>query len=91
MWEGTYTIIDPLGGHIFQLFHSGSDLWSFHLDMNAAGDIYFIRSSSIAGLPDRITIAENLVGKSLAIRVRANGYNYEVYKKFRLWTRTGFW
>jgi autotransporter-associated beta strand protein len=84
VWEGTYTIIDPLGANVFQLFHEGSDLWSFHIDMSGSGDIEFLRRNSIAGLPDRITIAENMVGKSLAIKVRADGFNYEVYKKIPL-------
>jgi hypothetical protein len=81
VWEATYTIVDPLSSNIFQLFHDGSDLWSFHFRMSNAGAITFNRRSPIAGLPDNITIAENMVGKSLSLRVRANGYNYEVYKK----------
>lgn len=84
VWEGTYTIIDPFGSTMFQLFHEGSDLWSFHLGMSASGNISFNRRNSIAGLPDNITIAENMVGESLAIRVRANGFNYEVFKKIPL-------
>ncbi len=84
VWEGTYTIIDPLGGNIFQLFHAGSDLWSFHIDMSSSGDFTFLRRNSVLGLPDQITIAENMVGKSIAFKVRANGYNYEVFKKIPL-------
>jgi autotransporter-associated beta strand protein len=84
VWEGTYTIIDPLSATIFQLFHDGSDLWSFHFQMTDSGDIFFDRRDPIPGLPDKITLGENMAGKSLALKVRANGYNYEVYKKIPL-------
>lgn len=84
VWEGTYTIIDPLSANIFQLFHEGSDLWSFHFRMSGTGTITFDRRNSIPGLPDQITLGENMVGKSLSLKVRADGYNYEVYKKIPL-------
>ncbi len=86
-WEATYTIIDPIGANIFQLFHEGKDakgaalLWAFHIRMNDNGDIYFSRRRPIAGMEDRITLAENMTGKSLSIKVRANGNEYEVYQK----------
>ncbi len=83
-WEGTYTVIHPMGATIFQLFHEGSDLWSFHLGMSSTGTISFNRRRTIAGLPDNITIAENMIGKSVGIKVRADGYNYEIYKKIHL-------
>lgn len=86
-WEGTYTIITPIGANIFQLFHHGKDakgnaiLWPFHIRMNDKGDIYFARRRPIQGLPDRITLAENMTGKSLSIKVRSNGLQYEVFMK----------
>jgi hypothetical protein len=86
-WQGTYTIIDPIGANIFQLFHDGKDpsgkalLWAFHIRMNDKGDIYFARRRPIQGLEDRITLAENMTGKSLSIKVRGNGEQYEVYQK----------
>ena len=81
VWEGTYTIVEPLQSNIFQLFHEGGQLWAFHLRMNNSGTITFNRRNTIAGLPSTITIAENMVGRSLRIRVRANGRSYEVYRK----------
>jgi hypothetical protein len=50
VWEGTYTIIDPLQSNIFQLFHEGGQLWAFHLRMTNTGTIYFARRRPIAGL-----------------------------------------
>jgi autotransporter-associated beta strand protein len=84
VWEGTYTIIHPLSSTIFQLFHEGSDLWSFHLGMSVSGNINFNRRSEVPGLPTNITLATNMAGKSLGIRIRANGLNYEVYRKIPL-------
>jgi autotransporter-associated beta strand protein len=81
VWEGTYTIIDPLQSNIFQLFHEGGQLWAFHLRMTNTGTIYFARRRDIAGLPTQITIASNMVGKSISFMVRANGTQYELYKR----------
>lgn len=81
VWEGTYTIIEPLGSNIFQLFHEGGQLWAFHLRMNSAGAITFNRRREIAGLPTNITIATNMTGRSISFRIRANGSDYEVFKK----------
>lgn len=86
-WEATYTIIQPVASNIFQLFHNGKDakgkelLWAFHIRMSDSGEIYFHRRRSIPGMEDRITIAENMIGKSISIKVRANGDEYEVYQK----------
>ncbi len=86
-WEATYTIIDPVGANIFQLFHNGKDskgkdlLWAFHIRTNDEGDIYFSRRRSIPGMEDQITLGEKMTGKSLSIKVRANGHEYEVYQK----------
>lgn len=79
-WEGTYTIIKPVGACVFQLMHEGS-LWPFHIDMNAAGDLSFLRRRPVPGLAKEILIAKNMAGKSLSIKVRANGTDYEVYQK----------
>lgn len=86
-WEATYTIIDPIGANIFQLFHAGKDakgrdlLWAFHIRMGDDGKIYFSRRRPIPGMEDRITLGENMTGESLSIKVRANGHEYEVYQK----------
>ena len=81
VWEGTYTIIDPLQSNIFQLFHEGGQLWAFHLRMTNTGTVYFARRRSIAGLPDRIDIATNMTGKSISFMVRSNGTQYELYQR----------
>ncbi len=79
-WEGTYTVIQPVGACIFQLMHEGS-LWPFHIDMTAQGQIHFLRRRPVPGLEREIVMAENMVGKSLSVKVRANGEDYEVYQK----------
>ncbi len=79
-WEGTYTVVEPVGAAIFQLFHEGS-LWAFHIQMSDRGAIYLARRRPKAGEEKRLTLAENMVGKSLGIKVRANGVDYEVYRR----------
>ena len=79
-WEGTYTVIKPVGACIFQLMHEGS-LWPFHIEMSGKGDISFLRRRPVPGMERDIAIAENMVGKSLSLKVRANGEDYEVYQK----------
>lgn len=79
-WEAVYTVVKPVSANIFQLFHEGS-LWAFHIRMNDDGTIYFHRRRKIEGLEDRIILAEHTPGKSIAIKVRANGESYEVFKK----------
>lgn len=46
-----------------------------------AGDVYFARRRSIEGLPDKVVLGEQMVGKSLSLRVRANGKDYEVFRR----------
>lgn len=88
-WEGTYTVIKPVGACIFQLMHEGGQLWPFHIEMSGKGDISFLRRRPVPGMEKEIVIAENMVGKSLSIKVRANGADYEVYQKAPL--TTGDW
>ena len=86
-FEATYTVVKPVGGCIFQLFHDGKDnkgnaiLWPFHIDMSATGEIHFLRRRPAPGQERIIVMAENMTGQSLSIKVRANGEDYEVYKK----------
>lgn len=82
-WEGTYTVIKPVGACIFQLMHEGS-LWPFHIEMSGKGDISFLRRRPVPGMEREIVIAENMAGKSLSIKVRANGTDYEVFQKLPL-------
>jgi len=79
-WEGTYTVIKPVGACIFQLMHEGS-LWPMHIDMTAEGEIHFLRRRAAPGLEREISLAKDMVGKSISIKVRANGEAYEVYQK----------
>ena len=79
-WEGTYTVIKPVGACIFQLMHEGS-LWPFHIEMSGKGDISFLRRRPVPGLEREIVMAANMVGKSLSVKIRANGADYEVYQK----------
>ena len=79
-WEGTYTVIKPLNACVFQLMHEGS-LWPFHIEMSEKGDLSFLHRRAARGQEREIAMAGNMVGKSLRIKVRANGTDYEVYQK----------
>ncbi len=85
-WQGTYTFVQP-AGCIFQLFHNGKDakgkaiLWPFHIDMKGDGTVIFLRRNNVSGMEREIIIGENMIGKSLSIKVRANGTDYEVFQK----------
>ena len=79
-WEGTYTIVEPTAACIFQLMHEGS-LWPMHLDMTPEGEIHFLRRRDVPGLERTISLAKDMTGKSISIKVRANGTDFEVYQK----------
>ncbi|HEY3322857.1 MAG TPA: hypothetical protein VGP72_20550 [Planctomycetota bacterium] len=79
-WEATYTIIKPVRACIFQLMHEGS-LWPFHIEMSEKGDVYFLRRRPMPGLEREIAMAGNMADKSISVKVRANGEDYEVYQK----------
>jgi hypothetical protein len=79
-WEGTYTLVEPVGACIFQLMHAGS-LWPMHIDMTAAGEVHFLRRREAPGLERTISLAKDLAGKSIRVKVRANGTAFEVYQK----------
>lgn len=78
-WEGTYTFVQP-AGCIFQLFHEGS-LWPFHIDVKSDGTVFFLRRNKVPDLEREIIMGENMLGKSLSVKVRANGTDYELYQK----------
>ncbi|HEX5790099.1 MAG TPA: hypothetical protein VFY13_03050 [Luteolibacter sp.] len=80
-WQGTYTIVHPVQANIFQLMHEGGQLWPFHIRMTDEGDVYFARRRPIEGLPDKIVLGEKMTGKSICIKVRANGRDYEVFSR----------
>lgn len=79
-WEGTYTIVEPVGACIFQLMHEGS-LWPMHIDMTAEGEVHFLRRRAAPGLERTISLAKDMAGQSIRIKVRANGTEFEVYQK----------
>lgn len=79
-WEGTYTVVEPASANIFQLMHDGL-LWPFHIDMTDEGDVFFLRRREVPGLERRIVFAKGMAGKSISLKVRANGGDYEVYQK----------
>ena len=79
-WEGTYTVVEPASANIFQLMHDGL-LWPFHIDMTDEGDVFFLRRREVPGLERRIVFAKSMAGKSISLKVRANGGDYEVYQK----------
>ena len=73
-WVGTYTFVDPKGGCIFQVKSPGPVDWCLQLNCDADGNVKMNRRS---GNDD--VIATNMKGKSLDIKVRDNGFDYEVY------------
>lgn len=79
-WEGTYTIVEPVGACIFQLMHEGS-LWPMHIDMTADGEVHFLLRREAPGLERTISLAKDMAGKSIRIKVRANGTDFEVFQK----------
>lgn len=72
-WTGTYTIVQPVVGSIFQVKNRIND-WAVMLTTNANGDI---RLQPRHG-KYRI-VARAMKGKSFDLRVRDDGHNYEVY------------
>lgn len=80
-WQGTYTIIEPIQANIFQLFHEGGQLWAFHIRMSDDGTIYFSRRRPEPGKPSDVDLGKDMTGKSLSIKVRSNGKDYEVFCK----------
>ena len=73
-WVGTYTVVKPIKCAIFQAKNNKND-WSFQLNLTTSGDIGLNHRT---GQSDKI-IAKNMTGKNFHIRVRDNGYNYEVF------------
>lgn len=86
-WQGTYTIIKPGGGCIFQLMvekdpkTGAGGLWAVHIDQTAAGDIVMLRRRPKAGEEKKVLIAKDAVGKNVTVKVRYDGNGYEVSRK----------
>ena len=72
-WQGTYTIIKPLGGAVFQAKNSDND-WSVMINTNGNGDVTLNHRTGT----DEV-LATNMVGQPFDITVYDNGTNYIVY------------
>ena len=72
-WQGTYTIIKPLGGAVFQAKNSDND-WSVMINTNGNGDVTLNHRTGT----DEV-LATNMVGQPFDITVYDNGTNYAVY------------
>jgi hypothetical protein len=73
-WEGTYTIVKPLGAAIFQAKSPKLD-WSVMINLTDEGDIVLNHRRH----QEDKTIAKNMAGKSFLLKVRDNGHEYEVF------------
>jgi hypothetical protein len=73
-WEGTYTIVKPIGCAIFQAKNPKND-WSVMINMSDQGDVILNHRRH---QKDK-TIAKNMTGKSFHVKVRDNGHEYEVF------------
>lgn len=80
-WEGTFTMVDPVGACVFQLFHAGGTLWPMHIDMTDKGEIHFLRRRPGEEGERQISMGKDMTGKSIRVKVRANGVDFEVYQK----------
>jgi autotransporter-associated beta strand protein len=72
-WQGTYTIIKPLGAAVFQAKNSDND-WSVMINTNGNGDVTLNHRTGT----DEV-LATNMVGQPFDITVYDNGTNYIVY------------
>ena len=72
-WQGTYTIVKPLGAAIFQAKDSVDD-WSVQINTNGNGDVTLNHRRGT----DQV-LARNMVGQPFDITVYDNGTNYIVY------------
>jgi autotransporter-associated beta strand protein len=72
-WQGTYTIVKPVGSAIFQAKDSIDD-WSVAINMNGNGDVTLNHRRAT----DQV-LARNMVGQPFDITVYDNGTNYMVY------------
>ncbi|MFM7205432.1 MAG: beta strand repeat-containing protein [Planctomycetaceae bacterium] len=72
-WQGTYTIIKPLGAAIFQAKNSVDD-WSVQITTNGNGDVTLNHRRGT----DQV-LATNMAGQPFDITVFDNGTDYMVY------------
>lgn len=72
-WSGTFTLVKPHEGSIFQSKNSEND-WAVQIYIHHSGSVTLNHRRG----EDR-SIAKDMIGKPFRIRVRDNGLNYEVY------------
>ena len=73
-WEGTYTIVKPLGCAIFQAKNNVND-WGIMINLAEDGNIIMNHRRH----QEDSIIATNMTGKSFDLKVRDNGHDYEVF------------
>jgi hypothetical protein len=73
-WEGTYTIVKPLGAAIFQAKNDKND-WSVMINLDDKGNVTLNHRRH----QKDVVIAKNMTGKSFDLKIRDNGHDYEVY------------
>lgn len=73
-WQGTFTIVKPVGCSIFQSKNIRND-WSVMINLLGNGDI---KLNHRRHQQDQI-IARNMTGQSFHLKVRDNGHEYEVF------------
>ena len=72
-WSGTFTIVKPHEGSIFQSKNSEND-WAVQIYIHDSGNVTLNHRRG-----EDKSIARDMIGKPFRIRVRDNGLNYEVY------------
>jgi hypothetical protein len=88
-FSARYTVMKPQSMSIFQSYVVGVE-WSVHIGMQDDGTINFTHRRNHDGGTTRFILAEDMIGKSFDIRIRDNGYNYEVYFNGEL-KGQGYW
>jgi len=72
-WQGTYTLIRPHNGAVFQAKNDEND-WSVQIYINSEGTVKLNHREGEDKILDR-----DMAGKSFLLGVRDNGHDYEVY------------
>ena len=72
-WSGTFTLVKPHEGAIFQSKNSEND-WAVQIYIHEGGSVTLNHRRG-----EDKSIAKDMIGKPFRIRVRDNGLNYEVY------------
>jgi len=87
-WQGTYTIIKPGGGCIFQILVDADPdtgvggLWPVHLDQSSDGDLYMTRRQPKGNEEKKVVVAKDVIGTNVSFRILFDGKTkYEVYAR----------